>query len=354
MYLSPLLQHNAYQNSIAQDTVGDISFILENNGYNAMADTNNHVGSVNQVTSTPSVFNSQTANNNIEFTSLNKEQGDNSIYLYGGKVVATDGINDNKVIDLTTWEAITNGFMDNYLISSRYLVSDVEKINPEDTSRYDNVYDLTNKKDFEALRKDTDMNYDNIDKNTKIVFENGMMNDYADATKLQQMIQKDFPNSSIGLINNETGKITGVLNDAVEWLPNYYTTKDVLNAYQLQQLSPNAIIITHSAGNEDIYKANNVNSLVNAQTPYYLISAGSPKSKSELEKSASKVGAVVITQINHSNDPVANGWLNGDANYNIDFSQKIPIWDDLKNNHPFTNYYYNEGVKEEIQKAINK
>ncbi|WP_428028728.1 hypothetical protein, partial [Arcobacter sp.] len=80
---------NAYQNSIAQDTVGDISFILENNGYNVMASTNNHVGSVNQVTSTPSVFNSQTANNNIEFAGLDKEKGDNFVnYLIGAGVGA--------------------------------------------------------------------------------------------------------------------------------------------------------------------------------------------------------------------------------------------------------------------------
>lgn len=43
---------------------------------------------------------------------------------------------------------------------------------------------------------------------------------------------------------------------------------------------------------------------------------------------------------------MANGWLNKDANYDIN-----SIFD-INKNHPFVNYY-NEGVKDEIQKAMN-
>ncbi|RXI36862.1 hypothetical protein CRU99_13165 [Malaciobacter mytili] len=305
----------------------------------SLANINNHNGGN---------FNDNTlVKNNDSFSNLDKSVGDDTIYLYKGKVVATDGVNNQKVIVLTTKESIFKGFIDNYLTST------IEKTKIEDISKYDKVLDLNNKNDFETLKQDTDMKYNNINKDTKIVFENGMMNNYNDATTLQQIIQKDFPNLSVGLINNETGKVTGVLNDAIEWLPNYLTTKDVLNAKKIQELSPNTVVITHSAGNEDIYKANQINTLLGAKTKYYLISAGSPKSKTKLEESTNKVGAKVITQINHPNDPIANGLLNKDANYDINFSQKIPIWDDLKNNHPFINYY-NKEVKEVIQEVINK
>jgi filamentous hemagglutinin len=226
-----------------------------------------------------------------------------------------------------------------------------EYIKQEDTSKYKSVLNLNNKDDFEKLRDGTDMDYNNIDKDTKIVYINGMDNPYKDASASQNMIQKDFPNAKVGLINNETGKNTGVLDDIFEWVPNSLTKKDVLNAHKLQELSPDTIVVTHSAGNEDIYKANQVNKLVNAQTPYKLISVGSPKSKTDLENSASKVGAKVITQINHQNDHVTIP--NWDANYDIDWKQKIPIYDDLKKNHNFKNYYKKVNVKEEISKAIN-
>jgi hypothetical protein len=49
------------------------------------------------------------------------------------------------------------------------------------------------------------------------------------------MIKKYFTNAKVGLINNETGKNTGVLNDVFEWIPNSLTKKDVLNAHKLQQ-----------------------------------------------------------------------------------------------------------------------
>ncbi len=34
------------------------------------------------------------------------------------------------------------------------------------------------------------------------------------------------------------------------------TTKDSLNAYMLRQMTKDSVVINHSAGNEDIYKAN--------------------------------------------------------------------------------------------------
>lgn len=175
---------------------------------------------------------------------------------------------------------------------------------------------------------------------------NSMDNTKEQAEQSQAMIQKDFPLASVGLANNQTGSF-GVLSDVGEWLPNYLTTKDVLNAYQLQQLAPNSLVISHSAGNEDVYKANQVNNLVNAQTPYYLLSVASPKSEVALKNSTAKVGAILLEQVNNPNDPVII--VNMGANYDVAKN----ISSDLKNNHPFINYY-NNGIKEEAGKVVGK
>ncbi|MBE7358885.1 hypothetical protein [Campylobacter sputorum] len=50
----------------------------------------------------------------------------------------------------------------------------------------------------------------------------------------------------------------------------------------------------------------------------------------------SKVGADFIIQINNPNDPVANGFLNKDGNYDI----KYGLFDDLEF-HKFENYFPN-------------
>jgi len=101
---------------------------------------------------------------------------------------------------------------------------------------------------------------------------------------------------------------------------------------------------------------------VDAQTPYNLISVGSPTSLTDLENSTARVGANVIVQINHPNDPVPNGLVNEDANYEVkygledllneDLSKKIPVINNLLDNHPFDKYY-NNVVKDEITKAQN-
>ena len=80
------VQHNNYQDSISNDTVGDISFIMNTYHNKSLAKTNTH----NQTTSVNSVFN--LADNNSEFKGLDKELGDNDKYenlfyrnkMYGG------------------------------------------------------------------------------------------------------------------------------------------------------------------------------------------------------------------------------------------------------------------------------
>ncbi|WP_229933700.1 hypothetical protein, partial [Campylobacter majalis] len=311
--------------------------------------------------------------NSIMFESLDKSKGDNRVYIYNNRIVGIDkNLDDNKVVDLTFMEALINGYftkditdfftptiMEPFKIygDTFKLFRDNTKINETpDTNKYTNEYNLANSNDFEKLRKNTDQTYENIDRNTKILFINGMDNTLEDAKNSVNLIKKDY-GENVGLINNATGKHLGVIEDAVEWLPNYTTTKDVLNAYFIKQLPAGATVITHSAGNEDIYKANKINSIIGVKTPYNLISVGSPKSATKLKENTNKVGANFIDQINHTNDPVANGWLNKDANYDITYNfkdlidfdinwkNKIPIYNNLQLYHPFENYYPNINLR---------
>lgn len=365
--------HNEYQDAIARDTVDDLSFVIDTfvaneiNNYDAdtiMSTTNKHVDSQSLHEST------EIENNNMEFALLNKELGDNAIYLFGDQVVATDGVNDHKIIDLTAKEVIELGVLENafYMNDSidigsvffpglnilsnispsntaskeSVFYNGVAVIEPQDYSSFAHVYNLDNQSDFNSLRVTTDMNYDNVNANTDIVFENGMGNTEIGARESQDMIQADFPNQNVGLINNVTGKYS-YASDYLEWKPNYLTTKDALNAYMLQKLSPDTIVITHSAGNEDIFKANQVNALVGANTPYIHYSVGSPTSATKLEISDNAVGATLKTQINHPNDPVTI--VNEEANYEV---EGLLPFNDLGDYHPFTVYYKNK-IKEIIQ-----
>ena len=276
-----------------------------------------------------------------KFNSQDMSKSDNKIFIYNNRVVGIDkNLNDNLVVDLTTWEALTNGYLMpdikdklffspfikiNNILSDKTIINDIP-----DTNKYTNQYDLTNKSDFEKLRVKTEQTYENINNNTKIVFINGMGNTLENARESVNLIKQDYGNN-VGLINNATGKYLGIIEDAAEWVSNFTTTKDVLNAYSIKQLSKDTIIITHSAGNEDIFKANKINKEIGVKTPYNLISVGSPKSATDLKQSTKNVGANFITQINHKNDPVANGWLNKDAFYIPKFNEPAK--------HSFKSYY---------------
>ena len=226
-------------------------------------------------------------------------------------------------------------FYKNGIFPDNVLINEVP-----DTNEYKTQYNLLDQHDFEKLRATTDQTYDNLSKDTKIVFMNGMDNTLEEAKKSVNLIKEDF-GKNVGLINNATGKYLGILEDAIEWLPNYKTTKDVLNAYKLKNLSNDTTLITHSAGNEDIFKANSINKVLGVNTPYNLISVGSPKSATKLKESTNGVGANFIIQVNHENDPVANGILNSDANYEFKTLNDVEIY------HPFSTYYHE--IKEYIK-----
>jgi len=264
----------------------------------------------------------------------------NTFYMFSNKLVATDGINNSKVVDLTLQELYELGLVGQY--SS---IIDPIVIGQQNLSQFDNVYNLTKSTDFNKLRlMYTDMAYFDINKNANQVFWNGMDNTVYQAIESKKLIQNDF--GTTGLIANRTH---GLVGDASEWLPKYKTTKDVLNAYTLSQLAPETEVITHSAGNEDDFKALEVGSYVGMKFPINIISVGSPRSKTDLQNIGNKVGVLSVYQYNNPHDPVANGLLNGDANY--EFHGAISTYYDLKNNHPFLKYY--PIVKQEMLK-VNK
>ncbi len=150
------------------------------------------------------------------------------------------------------------------------------------------------------------MSYENINAKTSIVFINGMRNTLEDARNSANLIQRDFLNKQVGIVNNAT---RGLVNDVLEYNPNTLSVTDFIIANQIQKLSPNTIYTAHSAANKDIINANFLNATTNTETKYKLISVGSPIAESELRESTNAVGAELVRQVNHPYDPVS-GILN--------------------------------------------
>ncbi|MDE5603026.1 MAG: hypothetical protein K2I71_03785, partial [Helicobacter sp.] len=159
------------------------------------------------------------------------------------------------------------------------------------------------------------MNYVNLNPSTNIIFINGMDNTLSQAKENMNLIQRDFPQYNVGLINNPT---KGILNDISEYNSNTLTITDFLNAHILQQIfrnskesidsmnskestdTKNVVAIAHSRGVRDINNANVVNAFQGfTTTNYALLSVGSPISESELRESTASVGAKLIRQVNH-------------------------------------------------------
>ena len=192
---------------------------------------------------------------------------------YNDYVVATDGIEDNKVVQLTKeeyeWLMSNKGALGEYEMGiGEYGVIQAGAPHYVPKSFYDNrliIYknpitkeftnkdlNLNNPRDFETLRRRTDMSYENINKGTDIIYVNGMGNTLEDARNSANLIQRDFLDRQVGLMNNATG---GLPNDVLEY-SSPLSVKDSLNAYMLRQMTRDSVVITHSAGNEDINKAN--------------------------------------------------------------------------------------------------
>ncbi|MDE5591882.1 MAG: hypothetical protein K2I63_02860, partial [Helicobacter sp.] len=235
-----------------------------------------------------------------------------------GKVMIIDRVNDAKAIELTEEgeekirEMAERGEYgitkdntygkDVYVLEGSILEVMKEFIN--DKRYVKEVLDVNNKEDFEALRSKTNMNYVNIHPNTSIVFINGMGNTLEDAQESTSLIQRNFPNQQVGLINNAT---KGLDKDVLEYKPNTLTLTDFLNAQALQRVfrdskesidstdstdSKVVAVLAHSRGVRDINNANVINAHQGfTATNYKLIPVGSPISESELIQSTASVGA---------------------------------------------------------------
>jgi len=251
------------------------------------------------------------------------------LYIYNDRVIATDGVDDKKIIVLNE-ETAGEINKSVYEVDSREPYADLKgKIRQEFSEQgvYDpnkmtgdgviivdqeyagKTYDLNEEEDFNELRKGTDQTYDIKEGDgDMIVYMNGMNNDEAGVKKGAGIIE-GLTKEDVSIMHNDTDGIAG---DVKEYLPNGYTTKDVLNSKVLEDLAKNGdetnTVIAFSAGNEDLYKAMKVMELEGREleTPIDVISVGSPRSKRSLEKAGSETGFGNIEQYNDWKDPVAN------------------------------------------------
>jgi filamentous hemagglutinin len=140
--------------------------------------------------------------------------------------------------------------------------------------------------------------------NTFIYFQNGMDNATPDAQASSQLLQ-NLLNRPVGNIINDT---QGIANDIAEYLPNYLETKDILNEYTYRKLNAKGqptLIVTHSAGNEDMYKALTAGSLYQHQYPNLsFITVGSPRPQKMLNNTITHAGAQHLAHIGDWRDPV--------------------------------------------------
>ena len=157
------------------------------------------------------------------------------------------------------------------------------------------------------------MGYYTTSPNTKIYFANGMDNTLKDAKKSAANLE-EIVKQPVGIILNDTHGLFGDnkgVGDIPEYLNNRYTKKDILNEYTYRKINNEAkgkvLIITHSAGNEDINKALSLGYKEGYTYPNLnIISVGSPLSKSKLKNTLTSVKANLIGQVNDWKDPVTH------------------------------------------------
>ena len=139
-----------------------------------------------------------------------------------------------------------------------------------------------------------------------IYYQSGMKNNQEAAIKGAELIER-VTGQKVGIIHNDTDGLAG---DFLEYVPSGYSTKDVLNAKMYEDISKNGdkknLIVLHSAGNEDAYKALKVLNLEDRSlgNQVEFISVGSPRSESSLRGAAEAVDSSVLGQYNNWKDPV--------------------------------------------------
>ena len=135
---------------------------------------------------------------------------------------------------------------------------------------------------------------------------NGMNNNEEGVQKGAEELS-NVVGEEVSVIHNDT---EGLAEDMLEYLPDSYELKDVLNAKYLSDRSQEEEIniVAFSAGNEDL-KALGVMSLEDKSLGHNMnvYSVGSPVSTRDLNKAASKVdGEISVLQYNDWKDPVSN------------------------------------------------
>ena len=180
------------------------------------------------------------------------------------------------------------------------------------------------------------MGYYTTTPNTKIYFANGMDNDKQSAKESINLI-KNIVHQPVGLILNDTH---GIKDDTKEYLDSSYKMKDIPNEYTYRKINNEAkdrvIIITHSAGNEDINKAISLGVKEGYTYPKLnVISVGSPLSKSKLSNTLKSAKANLIGQVNDWRDPVTHSKTVGagvlssrhkrSLKHHLDMAKPIPI-----------------------------
>jgi hypothetical protein len=258
------------------------------------------------------------------------------VFLYEDRVVATDGQADAIVVMIneaerdqivatryaddsgeydTLYSQIRKEFSDNGMIGSDKIAYKKGQVIQLDSGYRSSgkEYDLNKVEDKSYLLSQTDMSYYGGEQ-SMLHYQNGMNNSEKGARQGASMMEA-LSGERVGVIHNDTA---GIVGDAMEYLPNHLSLKDVMNANryeEIAQANDGSVVVAFSAGNEDGIKAMEVLKLQNKHLDGRLkfVSVGSPVTKTAIEEAGESVGIRVLGQYNDWKDPVTNGktWLAG-------------------------------------------
>ena len=135
------------------------------------------------------------------------------------------------------------------------------------------------------------------------------MNNYKTAGEIASLVSQST-NRPTGMIVNNTGAI----DDVFEYLPNELVLRDALNGEIYQQMdrfnlenNQRSLIITHSAGNNDIMKGSQALQLTNTRvSTINVMNVASPISQSRMQQNLDQTGMNIIGTYNNWKDPVTN------------------------------------------------
>ena len=169
------------------------------------------------------------------------------------------------------------------------------------------MLNITN--NFNNINQFNQMTNAPVPTNTNIFFQNGMMNNYKTAGEIATLIS-ETTNRPTGMIVNNTGMV----DDVLEYIPDDLALRDALNGEVYQQINQynlennqRSLIITHSAGNNDIMKGNQALQLMDAKVSTIdVMNVASPISQSKMQRNFDQTGMDLIGRYNNWKDPVTN------------------------------------------------